>query len=64
MLVLPLTGAVAEVSDGDEIPHAQEVVCIPQHDAGIQDTPPPARMLWIIAIIATIATRLITYNHI
>ena len=26
MLVLPLTGAFAEVSDGDDIPHAQEVL--------------------------------------
>ena len=56
MLVLPLTGAVAEVSDGDDIPHEQEVVCKPPHDAGIQDAPPPAIMLWIFAIIATIAT--------
>ena len=55
MLVLPLTGAVAEVSDGDDIPHAQEVVCLPPHDAAIQDAPPPTRMLWINAIIATIA---------
>ena len=56
MLVLPLTGAVAEVSDGDDRTHANEVVCLPPHDAGIQEAPPPARMLWIIAIIATIAT--------
>ena len=57
MLVFPLTGAVAEVSNGDDIPHAQKVLCFPPHDAAIQDAPPqPARMLWIIAIIATIAT--------
>ena len=56
VLVLPLTGSVAEVSNGDDIPHAQEVLCFPPHDAEIQDAPPlPARMLWIIAIIATIA---------
>ena len=55
MLVLPLTCAVAELSDGDDIPHAQEVVSLPPHDAAIQDAPPPARMLWIIAIIAIIA---------
>ena len=56
MLVLPLTGAVAEVSDGDDMPHAQEVACFPPHDAAIHDAPPPASMLWIIAVIATIAT--------
>ena len=57
MLVLPLTGAVAELSNGDDIPHAQEVVSLPQHDAAIQDAPPlQARILWIIATIATIAT--------
>ena len=57
MFVLPLTGAVAEVSNSDNIPCAQKVLCFPPHDAEIQDAPPlPARMLWIIVIIATIAT--------
>ena len=57
MLVFPLTGAVAAVSNGDYIPHAQKVLCFPPHDAAIQDAPPlQARILWIIAIIATIAT--------
>ena len=54
--MLPLSCAVAEVCKEDEIPRAQEVVSLPRHDAAIQDTPPPARMLWIIVIIATIAT--------
>ena len=40
MVVLPLTGAVAEVSNCDDIPHAQKVVCFPPHDAAIQDAPP------------------------
>ena len=64
MLVLPLTCAVAEVSDRDDIPHAQEVVCLPPHDAAMQDAPPPARMLWIISIIATIATIAIIVSEI
>ena len=42
-------------SDEDDIPHVQEVLSLPPHDAAIQDTPPPARMLWIIANIAIIA---------
>ena len=54
--------AVAEVSDEEDIPHAQEVVSLPPHDAAIQDAPPPARMLWIIASIETIATIAIIVN--
>ena len=43
MLVFPLTCAVAEVPDEDDIPHAQKVLFLPPHDTAIPDDPPPAR---------------------
>ena len=42
MLVFPLTCAVAEVPDEDDIPHAQEVLSLNPHDTAIPDAPPPA----------------------
>jgi len=42
MLVLPLTCAVPEVPDEDDIPHAQEILSLPPHDTAIPDAPPPA----------------------
>ena len=42
MLVFPLTCAVAEVPDEDDIPHAQEVLSLPPHDTAIPNAPPPA----------------------
>ena len=55
MLVLPLTDAVAEVSNGDDIPHAQKVLCFPPHDAAKQDAPPLPTRIAINATIARIA---------
>ena len=42
MLVFPLTCAVAEVPDEDDIPHAQEVLSLPPQNTAIPDAHPPA----------------------
>ena len=49
LAAVPLICAVAEWSEEDDIPHADQVLSLHPHDSAIQDAPPPASRQRVVA---------------
>ena len=49
LAAVPLICAVAEWSEEDDIPHADQVLSLHSHDSAIQDAPPPASRQRVVA---------------